>query len=103
MGAPRSEWVELGLDFKHSVLGKERKLRKETMLGNNEVDLKQKDPVCEPFQLAIEPLLYSRHCQTNGQDKRISQNSHGWTVWKVSSEHSTLVFHKYTKNTRRTG
>lgn len=54
MGAPRSEWVELGQDFKHSVLGKERKLRKETMLENNEVDLKQKDPVYEP-QLAIEP------------------------------------------------
>lgn len=32
MGAPRSEWVELGLDFKHAVLGRERKLKKATIL-----------------------------------------------------------------------
>lgn len=32
MGAPKSEWVELGLDFKHAVLGTERKLKKDTIL-----------------------------------------------------------------------
>lgn len=32
--------MELGLDFKHSVLGEERKLRKETMLEKNKIDLK---------------------------------------------------------------
>lgn len=55
MGAPKSEWVELDLDFffKHSVLGKEGKLRKETLMEKNNVDLNQKEPVCEPFQLAI--------------------------------------------------
>lgn len=53
---PPSLNLELGLDFfflKHSVLGKEEKLRKETLLEKNNVDLNEKEPVCEPFQLAI--------------------------------------------------
>lgn len=42
-----------GLDFKHTVLGREKKSREETMSEKNKVGLKQKDPVhCEPFQLA---------------------------------------------------
>lgn len=43
--------------FKHSVLGKEGKLRKETLLEKNNVDLNQKESGCEPFQLAIEVRL----------------------------------------------
>lgn len=38
--------MELGLDFKHTVLGRERILKKENF-GNDKVDLKQEDPVCE--------------------------------------------------------
>lgn len=54
MGAPKSELgTGPGFFFKHSVLGKEEKLRKETLLEKNNVDLNKKEPVCEPFQLAI--------------------------------------------------
>ena len=37
--------------FKHSVLDKEGKLRKETLLEKNNVDLNQKEPVCEHSNL----------------------------------------------------
>lgn len=48
-----NRWNWAWIFFKHSVLGKEEKLRKETLLEKNNVDLNEKEPVCELFQLAF--------------------------------------------------
>lgn len=48
-----NRWNWAWIFFKHSVLGKEEKLRKETLSEKNNVDLNEKEPVCELFQLAF--------------------------------------------------